>query len=519
MLVHKKLLLKFTLFLALSLLASNLFAESAYLSGFGNLYKLKLNRLSSSKHRFIGRISGLGTIKFRVIRKKNYNTTEKIFSGNRFQERKIKATFYEGTATILGKNLSFPVHFSVYKNKVKVAFNDTKTNNILKKHYSLNVSERNLISLRRSSFKGISGFCNVKSKKSDISSLRNYRNQTLRELKIGVVSDKEWYQDFKDDAGSEILRVVSEVETIYKNQLKIKFNIKENIVYKDRQFGGRNSDGDVIAKNMLFDFKDKIRKESFYANADNFHLFSAVKAINPDNSSQKIIGLAFTGVICKSKGSSFGFTTRSNTAGSEIPTFAHELGHSFNARHTDTGIMMGTFNPSNPQDKFSNISLLEIRNHINNYNSCLKEINGGGGSSSGGSGAGQVPIALNMQLSRKGSATITIDLDETYPDCELKIKASTKRRRITQGRIIYLGKAIFANTTLIARFRKRASGINLRTNNPIKYFLISELTCSNGISDESNIVRFKPNRIRSKKVLTASRWFTGFSRKIRNSVE
>ena len=51
-------------------------------------------------------------------------------------------------------------------------------------------------------------------------------------------------------------------------------------------------------------------------------------------------------------------------------TFAHEVGHNFDAQHTTSGIMSPALgNP--PPTAFSSVSVQEITTHVNAHNSCL----------------------------------------------------------------------------------------------------------------------------------------------------
>lgn len=508
------------IFILLLFLQSFAFAQSSYsnikiigLRDFSNIEDLakKTNLIS-----FKTRIPGVGTMSFIFDKKKNFNVKPKYIDGNSnifYKENDID--LFSGHAKI--KGIKINAHASIKDEILTVSFSDNKLSKLLVHYFKIeikkNATNANFRRLTQNS--SFFGTCGTKTDYSNRNlNIRSFSNQNLKEVEIGLIADKYWFSDFGFESAEEMLRIASEVDTIYSEQLKIKIKITEQIIYSDKIFGNINGDK-ILANNMLTQFKDFVNKEGYRSNGDAFHLFSSAKTYTEEDPEANVIGLAYTAVICRAINFSYAYTTRTSTPGSEVPTFAHELAHNFSASHTDSGIMTASLNSSNLQKSFSNFSLLEVNNFIASYNSCLKDISSGSGGSASGENFDSEEIKLKTRIKRNGLVTIKVDLLETFPECSLKIRGGTSKAKISQAPILFITNSIYKNLILKGKNRRRGLTTRTRSNKAIRYFLTAQLTCPDGKSGQSRTIRISPQKIRSRRIQKPKRWF----RSLKNRIE
>lgn len=183
--------------------------------------------------------------------------------------------------------------------------------------------------------------------------------QQLEAVKVATIStytDAEWRQTYGVYANDEIVSIINAAESIYNNQLGIRFRIisQENF-----------DDFETNPGQMLSNFRNSITGKS---SANIKHLFTG-KDMNGST-----VGIAFIGAVCYSPEYAFGITQNYGILTSNI--FAHEIGHNFGAQHDYAGLGTVMYpSISFGSIQFSDTSLYQINSFLNYFGSCLSSEN------------------------------------------------------------------------------------------------------------------------------------------------
>lgn len=532
--------------------ACNVYAENTKVIGLGSIEKYLPypGRLRAEKTllKFHTNIRGLGIARFTFdLEKQKFSSPKYIDKNGNEKIAEMNLTLLEGFLKIKNRH-EIPVHATIKPKTIKVEFNTTSPRDLKFRHYNVFVNKNKKATVRRKTItEGFFGACGMlgQSKAHSHADSKNRSHKRIKKqatssnsikvLDIAVEGDKDWFDDFGDDSLSEITSVVSAADTIYKDELGLSFNIVRQVVYTDTNFGGRDENNQVDGVTMLIDYQTQTLTKSYFSEADAFHLFSSADV------EDGVVGLAYVGVICANKSNSFAFTARSGITGTENITFAHEMGHNFNAEHTASGIMQGFLSFPLPTS-FSSESVEAITAFAEENSSCLEDggnddddgeedddnsDDDGGSSPPGGGGnggeTGHIEIELSASVGAFSENKIEINLDNTYTSttCDFKVRASTTRSKVThEGTIIYLLEDIgnLGDFSLDVSYSELPRLRNRRTGKLNRLYLLTQVICENGLKGESKIVRIKPDyTISSGERLRPKRWLRRLGRDFRIS--
>jgi len=192
---------------------------------------------------------------------------------------------------------------------------------------------------------------------------------TLRVIEIATDADYEWVTQAggATQANNEILSIINMAEGVYERDLGLTFSVTFQHAWTTPE-PYRN-----ISVNYLFaDFRTYWQTNFTNVQRDVAHLFSA-KPID-----RATAGTAHPRAICRFSEWSYALTKRRNFP-LTWKTFAHELAHNLEADHAeDSGdcarsIMNESLYPLT-EERFCQASINQIKTYVNNYGSCLQEI-------------------------------------------------------------------------------------------------------------------------------------------------
>jgi len=189
-----------------------------------------------------------------------------------------------------------------------------------------------------------------------------------RVIEIATDADYEWvaYAGGATKANEEILSMLNMAEGVYERQLGITFSVTFQHAWAIPDQYRK------IPYNHLFaDFQNYWKTNFSHIHRDVTHLFSGKPA------DAGVAGAANSGPICRAPEHSYGFTKRKFSG--SWKTFAHELAHNLNANHVlDSGECARSLMVESiyglVEERFCQTSINEITSFVNNYGSCLQQI-------------------------------------------------------------------------------------------------------------------------------------------------
>lgn len=192
---------------------------------------------------------------------------------------------------------------------------------------------------------------------ADIASLA-----TLRRVDLISDTDKEFTDRYGGSPTSRISSLINSANVFYVGDLGIELNHQSSVV---------NTSSSVYPSTMtnaytlLNQYHAVIRSGS--TRSSDINVLFTGKDLN-----SSIIGLAGVGTICRYYPPT-ALVQRLHDAVDHI-ILAHEIGHSFSAGHTSSGIMGSSLSISNPPSAFSADSIVAISTHISRFGSCLTAV-------------------------------------------------------------------------------------------------------------------------------------------------
>lgn len=187
----------------------------------------------------------------------------------------------------------------------------------------------------------VAGICGASLSKSAVRQGQQSATQstqtTCRVLEIAADADWEWYNRWGlPYADQRVLNFLNVVEGVYQNTFQLRFVVVFQNIYTQNNdpytIDGISTGGNTAADEMR-DFWNANRTN---VSRDLAHLFSGkdhnINGVQLFGAIPAVNGVGQFGAICANPAQSYSFTTdRSNGYAST----AHEMGHNFNAQHSD----------------------------------------------------------------------------------------------------------------------------------------------------------------------------------------
>jgi metallopeptidase family M12-like protein len=167
-------------------------------------------------------------------------------------------------------------------------------------------------------------------------------------------------------ANSDILSIMNQIQAIYERDIGLTFTVSFQHTW-DTPNDPYSANGDAVA--VLREFTNYWNANFAGSRGDVAHMWTGRDLGGS-------AGVAWTGVVCRSPSNSYGISDRETIAPFRVGIPAHEIGHNFNASHSDgqTGcdstIMVAIQDQSNKLT-FCQFSIDEITNFINSNSACL----------------------------------------------------------------------------------------------------------------------------------------------------
>ena len=167
-------------------------------------------------------------------------------------------------------------------------------------------------------------------------------------------------------ANSDILSIMNQIQAIYERDIGLTFTVSFQHTW-DTPDDPYSASGDAVA--VLREFTSYWNANFAGSRGDVAHMWTGRDLGGS-------AGVAWTGVVCRSPTNSYGISDRETIAPFRVGIPAHEIGHNFNASHSDgqTGcdstIMVAVQDQSNKLT-FCQFSIDEITNFINSNSACL----------------------------------------------------------------------------------------------------------------------------------------------------
>lgn len=192
-------------------------------------------------------------------------------------------------------------------------------------------------------------------------------------LEIATEADYEFFQRFSSSTNYYILLHLNEVEGYYNSYFNISFLITYQHLWQIPDNWGSYYSADYYSgASVLHDFQSFWNVNMTHIDRDLTYLFTNKKIGD-------LAGMSNLAAICKNATKAYAFTrfywSCAGCSGS-IYTTVHEVGHAFNARHSDGDC---TTTPQSVMCQgtassiwFSNSSQNRINEHISNYEECIK---------------------------------------------------------------------------------------------------------------------------------------------------
>ena len=199
------------------------------------------------------------------------------------------------------------------------------------------------------------------------------KDAVLYTADIATEADNEFVAALgsSSNANSEILSILNQVDGIYQAELSIALRV----TYQHTWVGSSDPFTASGASELLTEL-------STYWNGnltfnDTFDLVHLWTGRNLDGSTA---GVAYRGVVCKYRATSYGLSQRDTGNIFRVGTPTHEIGHNFGASHPDTATppatgcdnsIMSSSVGSSTQLSFCTFSRDEISTHLSTYSACL----------------------------------------------------------------------------------------------------------------------------------------------------
>ncbi|MEJ7615888.1 MAG: M12 family metallo-peptidase [Pyrinomonadaceae bacterium] len=199
---------------------------------------------------------------------------------------------------------------------------------------------------------------------------------TYKEVELATEADYEYVTALGGAAAAnnEILSILNQIEGIYKAELGISFKVS----YQSTWSVAADPYTQVESAKILEEFRTYWNSNHSDVARDLAHLWTGKDIYTTDSAGTRNmnnVGVAYSGVTCKSPTYGYGLTERRTAAASKVRVTSHEIGHNFGASHASgTGCdntIMSAVGSSSTVSTFCQVSRDEINAHLSAYNNCL----------------------------------------------------------------------------------------------------------------------------------------------------
>ena len=220
---------------------------------------------------------------------------------------------------------------------------------------------------------------------------------TVHDIELSTEADYEYVAGLggtSQAANDEIMNVMNMVEGIYQSQLDLTFTIvfqhtwpANNDPYAVTTPGGCYNNvicgpnpGPLVPRGILNEFMEYWNTNYPAGGGANNPKRDLAHMWTGKDVDSSTIGLAWIGVVCQSPTYSYGFSQRIATAPVKYAVTAHEIGHNFNALHSDgqagcTNTIMNGMSSPNSVLQFCPFSDNQITTYVNAHSGCLTTVN------------------------------------------------------------------------------------------------------------------------------------------------
>ena len=334
--------------------------------------------------------------------------------------------------------------------------------------------------------------------------------------------DPAWYSALgcqsTSDCNNKIVSLLNRTAVFYEQQLGITVEVA-------RQYGPTSYSSTTSASDLLDNFRarNESNRSSVLHNGSNSgeNLVDLFQLYTGRTMDEKVVGVAFTGVMCRDLASSASHMLVSHKSDTADPVItAHELGHTLNAGHSQSGIMTSVLT-SNLPTSFSSVSVNEMSSH---YGSYKYQCRGGarGGAPPPSAAPAETPVAtpipniprpvpetLKLSIQKKGSNTYTVKttVSSLRTGCYVRLRAGESEEKAATGTII---TAYIPRSRTTSRKGYVNGSIAAANSADATVFLTAEYQCgSTQLLEYSPFVRISPNSgKRSSPKVTRQRWIS-----------
>lgn len=270
------------------------------------------------------------------------------------------------------------------------------------------------------------------------------RSTSLSTVQIATETDNEYVSALGGAAAanSDIMTIVNQIDGVYQAELGLAFQV----VLQNTYSGADPYSGTTDAGAMLTEFQNYWNANRGSVTRDVAHMWTG-RDMNGST-----IGIGYVGVVCASTSYSYGVSQRYTSAPQRYILTAHELGHNFNACHSDSscnpnpGACGNTIMQSSVGTGFTfcQFSRDQINAWVAGHSSCLTT--GGGG--------GTPPPSAPSSLAASAVASTRVNLswrDNSTNETGFKIERKTgSNGSYAQIATASAGATTFADTSAAA---------------------------------------------------------------------
>jgi hypothetical protein len=322
---------------------------------------------------------------------------------------------------------------------------------------------------------------------------------------------------------NKIVGLLNQAAVFYEQQLGLTLEVA-------RQYGPTIHSSSPDSATLLYDFRahnvdhrsDAIHN-GFNSGENLIDLFQLFTGRKMD---QKVVGIAFTGVMCDNASSAASHMVVSHKSDAADPVItAHEIGHTLNASHTTSGIMTAVLSSALPSS-FNSLSVAEINSYYATYRS---ECRGGTGAGSPGSSTPGDPTSpphapgdnaplpppetMKLTVTKKGkdSYTIKTKVSVFRRGCVVSVRAGTSEDDAETGTVV-LRLSPRSDTTL----RKGRVPASIASSTPLgsTVYLTADYECpGNELLEVSPFMSISPNTgMQSSRKISRRAWINLFNK-------